>query len=139
MSNIQHWDAETIAKRYEQVKLDIINMNLKNRRFLVGLIITLMIGVAISAFYLFPKDKIEPWFFVVLFGLMLIGVIFIFLVVNTSEKCVSKLTICSIVVDDKQVFLQSISEVSCGGDAIKTFLQFCDKTTNIVKAAKGAE
>ena len=34
---------------------------------------------------------------------------------------------------------ESISEVSCGGDAIKTFLQFCDKTTDIVKAAKGSE
>ncbi|MDM7860456.1 hypothetical protein QTP81_07595 [Alteromonas sp. ASW11-36] len=140
MAHGGHWDAHKISERYERVKNDIIAMNLRNQKFLIRFVcIAMFVFITATFSIFFWQGSTEPWLFVVLIILVLITVLLVFLIINTSEKCVSKLTICSIVVDDKQVFLESISEVSCGGDAIKTFLQFCDKTTDIVKAAKGTE
>jgi len=133
-SNSEAWNVECIRERFTIVKTEITDLNTRNTRLLIALVLFSMALLVGATFYVFDAAS-GPIFLGILAVLVLISVAIIYLIVNSSEKCVSKLSFCLLTLDDKDVFFKSVSEVSCGGDAITYFLQFVDKATKIIEVS----
>ena len=129
--NVQ-WNADCIKERFTIVKNEITTMNSGNKKLMISLVIGAFFILLVLTFFSFEKRSGMTFLGIVAI-IALIAISLIFLIINTSEKCQSKLSICLLTLDDKNVFFQSLSEVSCGGDAIKYFLQFVDKATKIAE------
>lgn len=133
MSHHLHaWNVECIRERFTIVKTEITDLNGRHTRLLVFIVLVATVFLGAATFYLF-ETKNGPVFLGILAMILFTSIALIYLIVNSSEKCVSKLSFCLLTLDDKDVFFKAISEVSCGGDAITYFLQFADKATKIVE------
>ncbi|MFW8591972.1 hypothetical protein ACOI22_14280 [Glaciecola sp. 2405UD65-10] len=132
-----NWNIECIRERFTLVKTEITDRNRRITRFIVALIITAVAVIIASILYF--QEKVSG---VIILGVIVVtvftGIAIIFITVNSSEKCVSKLTICLLTLDDKDIFFKAVSEIPCGGDGIMYFLQFVDKATRIIEVSNPA-
>lgn len=136
-SDPHSWDVTCIRERFTIVKTEVTQINTGHKKALVALCVFCLF-VSLAATYISFENPSGTVFLGTVIGLVGGFFIIIFIIINASEKCVSKLSFCLLAVDDKQRFFELLSEVSCGGAAIGHFLEFVDRATKIIEVVNPA-
>nr|WP_136251322.1 hypothetical protein [Ningiella ruwaisensis] len=135
MSNHSQWNPECIRQRFEIVKTEVIEANTRTRKTILVLLISiLLLFVGVFLYKLFVEKDAGYATIGTFVGIFFLFFAIIYITINASEKCVSKLSICLLTIDDRHQFFRALEQVSCGGAAIEHFMQFTDKATNIINA-----
>lgn len=133
-----NWDPDKIRETFAIVKTEVTTINRRNKRCIVGCVTIGMLLLSVLV-YVFSLHQIESKVitFICCAVTVFIAIAIVFICVQSSEKCITNLHFCEFAIDERQSFLGALSKVSCGGDAIKHFFQFMDKSTNVVNAVQG--
>jgi hypothetical protein len=136
-SDHHSWDAKCIRERFTIVKTEITQINTGHKKELVLWTAFCLVLLLVTTYISF-EDKTGTVFLGTVIGLVGAAFVFIFIIINASEKCISKLSFCLLAVDDKQRFFELLSQVSCGDAAIGHFLEFVDRATKVIEVVNPA-
>ena len=129
------WNPKCIRERFEIVKAEVVAANTRNKNFLV-IATVVSLAILIVAIYVLALHEKASSHIVFIYFVAMVGVALsiIYIIINSSEKCVSRLSICLLSIDNRQQFFKDLQQVHCGGEAITNFFTFTDKATEMVKA-----